>query len=135
MTLAAQAAGSEASLASRGVVNDGRWHHVIAEADRKTATFRICLDGREDASGPGFGANVSLASDADLYVGGTPQGHNLDGAVDFLRIARGTLADAKTTIEELYEWEFHGPALYDFTGRKRPADGGEAGAIDALDSR
>jgi hypothetical protein len=62
-------------------------------------------------------------------VGGTPQGRNLDGAIDFLRIARGTLADAKTTIEELYAWEFSGPFLDDFTGRKRPADGGEAGAI------
>jgi hypothetical protein len=65
-------------------------------------------------------------------VGGTPQGHNLDGAMDFLRIARGTLADSKTTIEELYAWEFHGPFLYDFTGRERPADGGEAGAIDEV---
>ena len=63
-------------------------------------------------------------------MGGTPQGHNLDGAIDFMRIARGTLADAKTTIDELYAWEFDGPFLYDFTGRKRPADGGEAGAID-----
>ena len=63
-------------------------------------------------------------------MGGTPQGHNLNGAIDFLRIARGTLADSKTTIEELYAWEFNGPFLYDFTGRKRPADGGEAGGLD-----
>ena len=65
-------------------------------------------------------------------MGGTPQGHNLNGAIDFLRIARGTLADSKTTIEELYAWEFHGPFLYDFTGRQRPADGGYAGAIDEV---
>jgi hypothetical protein len=50
--------------------------------------------------------------------------------IEFLRIARGTLAEAKTTVEELYAWEFGGPFLEDFTGRKRPADGGEAGAID-----
>ncbi len=81
-------------------------------------------------AGPASAPDASLANDADLYVGGTPQGHNLDGAIDFLRIARGTLADAKTTIEELYAWEFHGPFLDDFTGRERPADGGEAGAID-----
>jgi hypothetical protein len=73
-----------------------------------------------------------LANEADLYVGGAPNGHYLDGAIDFLRIARGTLADSKTTIEELYAWEFKGPFLYDFTNRKRPADGGEAGAIDCL---
>ncbi len=71
-----------------------------------------------------------MANGADLYVGGTPRGHNLDGVIEFLRIARGTLADAKTTVEELHAWEFGGPFLEDFTGRKRPADGGEAGAID-----
>ena len=56
----------------------------------------------------------------------------LDGAIEFLRIARGTLADSKTTIDELHAWQFNGPFLRDFTGRKRPADGGAAGAIDAV---
>ncbi len=137
VTLAARAAGANVGannhsplLASHGVVNDGRWHHVIAEADRKAGTFTIYIDGKQDATGPGLGPDASLANGADLYVGGTPQGHNLDGAIDFLRLARGTLADSKTTIEELYAWEFHGPFLYDFTGRARPADGGTAGAID-----
>ena len=132
VTLAAQAVGAKASLASHGVVNDGQWHHVIVEADRKAGTFTIYLDGKQDAGGPGLGADASLANDANLYVGGTPQGHNLDGAIDFLRLARGTLADAKTMIEELYTWEFHGPFLHDFTGRERPADGGYAGAIDEV---
>ena len=130
VTLAAQAVGVKASLASHGTVNDGRWHHVIAEADRKAGTFTIYIDGRQDAGGPGLGEDASLANDADLYVAGTPQGHNLDGAIEFLRITRGTLADAHTTIEELYDWEFHGPFLHDFTGLERPADGGAAGAID-----
>ncbi len=130
VTLAAQAAGAKASLASRGAVNDGQWHHVIAEADRKARTFTIYIDGRQDAGGPGLGADGSLGNDANLYVGGTPQGHSLNGAIDFLRLARGTLVDSKTTIEELYAWEFRGPFLYDFIGHERPADGGEAGAID-----
>jgi hypothetical protein len=130
VSLAAQGAGGKASLASHSLVNDGQWHHVIAEADRKAGTFTIYIDGKQDAGGPGLEAEVSLANEADLYVGGTPQGHDLDGAIDFLRLARGTLADAKTTIEELYAWEFKGPFLCDFTGRERPADGGEAGAID-----
>jgi hypothetical protein len=130
VTLAAQAVGAKASLASRTAVNDGRWHHVIAEADRKAGTFTIYIDGKQDASGPGLGADASLANEADLCVGGTPQGRDLDGVFDFLRIARGTLADAKTTIDELCAWEFNGPFLYDFTGRKRPFDGGDAGAID-----
>ena len=130
VTLSAQATGVTTSLASRSAVNDGRWHHVIAEADRQAGTFTIYLDGKTDASGPGLKSDVSLANDADLYVGGTPQGQDLEGAIDFLRIARGTLADSKTTIEELYAWEFNGPFLQDFTGRQRPADGGAAGAID-----
>ena len=130
VTLETQTAGIKTSLASHSAVNDGQWHHVIAEADRKAATFTIYIDGKQDASGPGIGPDSSLANDADLYVGGTPQGQNLNGAIDFMRIARGTLADAKTTIDELYAWEFNGPFLYDFKGHMRPADGGEAGAID-----
>jgi hypothetical protein len=130
VTLAATSGGATAWLDSHDAVNDGRWHHVIAEADRQAGTFTIYIDGKQDASGPGLGADASLANDADLYAGGTPQGHNLNGAIDFLRIARGTLADSRTTIEELYEWEFNGPFLYDFAGRERPADGGCAGAID-----
>jgi hypothetical protein len=73
---------------------------------------------------------ISLSNSADVYVAGTPQGRQLSGVIDFLRLARGTLADSKTTIEELYAWQFHGPFLQDFTGRPRPADGGYAGAID-----
>ncbi len=130
VTLAAQAIGAKTSLASRGTVNDGKWHHVIAEADRKAGTFTIYIGGQQDASGPGLGGDLSLANDADLYVGGTPQGHHLHGLIEFMRIARGTLADAQTTIGELYAWEFNGPFLYDFTGRARPGDGGAAGAID-----
>ncbi len=131
VTLSAQARGVSASLASRSAIDDGQWHHVIAEADRKAGTFTLYLDGMQDASGPGLKADASLANDADLYVGGTPMGHQLNGAIDFLRLARGTLADAKTTIGELYAWEFHGPFLCDFTGRQRPPDGGAAGAIDS----
>ena len=132
VTLATQAIGFKGSLASHGAVNDGHWHHIVAEADRKAGRFTIYIDGMPDATGPGLRADASLSNSADLYVGGTPHGHNLDGAIDFLRIARGTLADSKTSIEELYAWEFDGPFLHDFTGRKRPADGGEAGAIDAV---
>jgi hypothetical protein len=130
VTLTAKSGGATTSLASRSAVNDGQWHHVIAEADRKAGTFTIYVDGRPDASGPGLGSGASLANAADLYVGGTPQGQNLDGAIDFMRLARGTLADSKTTIDELYAWEFNGPFRYDFAGRERPADGGCAGAID-----
>jgi hypothetical protein len=133
VTLAARSTGALASLTSRGTVRDGRWHHVVAEADRRAGSFAIYVDGRADSRGPGLGSGTSLANDADLHVGGTPQGRCLEGAIDFLRIARGTLADAQTTIEELYAWEFDGPSLRDFTGHKRPDSGGDAGAIDAGD--
>jgi hypothetical protein len=129
VTLAAASGGATPWLASHASVNDGQWHHLIAEADRQTRTFTLYLDGKPDATGPGLGPDASLANDADLYVAGTPQGHCLHGAIDFLRLARGTLADAKTTIAELYAWEFQGPFLDDFTGRRRPADGGYAGAL------
>jgi hypothetical protein len=130
VTLTARSGITTASLVSKNAINDGKWHHVIAEADRKAGTFAIYIDGKSDATGPGIGSDVTLTNDADLYVGGAPQGQNLNGAIDFLRIARGTLADSKTTIDELFDWEFHGPFLSDFTGRARPSDGGFAGAID-----
>lgn len=133
VVLETKANGATASVASHRAVNDGQWHHVIAEADRKAATFTIYIDGKKDNVAPGVGADVSLANAADLYVAGTPEGHHLNGAIDFLRIARGTLADSTTTIDELYAWEFHGPFLQDFTSRLRPADGGSAGAIDGID--
>ncbi len=131
VTLAATSGGATAWLDSRKAVNDGQWHHVIVEADRKAKTFAIYIDGKHDASGDGIGPEVSLANEAALYVGGAPNGHYLNGAIDFMRIARGTLADSKTTIEELYAWELDGPFLSDFTGHRRGPDGGYAGAIDA----
>ncbi len=130
VSLKAKSSNASATISSRSAVNDGRWHHVIAEADRSADTFTLYIDGKEDITGRGINASADLSNDADLYVGGTPQGHNFSGAIDFLRLARGTLADSKTTIAELFDWEFHGPFLQDFTGRDRGNDGGSAGAID-----
>jgi hypothetical protein len=123
-------ANSTAILDSKSKVNDAQWHHVIAEVNRKSRTLIIYLDGRKDASGEGLDASVSLANDGDVHVGGKPDGRYFDGTLDFLRIAQGTLADAETTIEELYAWEFDGPSLRDFTGRKPGAAQRVAGAID-----
>jgi Concanavalin A-like lectin/glucanases superfamily len=130
VTLLTMSGSGSAILASKRAVNDGQWHHVIAEADRKAGRFALYVDGKPDSIGPGLGAGASLANDADLYVGGTPSGHCFKGVLDFMRLARCTLADSKTSIDELYEWEFNGPFLDDFTGRRRPANGGCAGAID-----
>jgi hypothetical protein len=57
----------------------------------------------------------------------------LDVTLDFLRIAQGTLADADTTIEELHDWEFEGPFLRDFAGRKPVGARRDAGAIENVD--
>jgi hypothetical protein len=119
---------ASATVESAINVNDGQWHHAIVEADRRAPALTVYLDGKKDASAAGVDASISLANEGDVYVGGTPAGRYLDGALDFLRIAQGTLSDAGTTIEELYAWEFDGPQLRDFTGRK-PTSARSAGAI------
>jgi hypothetical protein len=121
--------GARATAESKVKVNDGHWHHAIVEADRRARTLTVYVDGKKDGSAKGVDASVSLASEGDVYVGGTPHGRYLDGAVDFLRIAQGTLADADTTIEELYAWEFDGPQTRDFAGRK-PTGARNPGAIE-----
>ncbi|MCZ7649064.1 MAG: laminin G domain-containing protein [Planctomycetota bacterium] len=110
--------------------NNGAWRHVIAECDRASKKLTLYVDGKKDAEGEGPDAEASLDNGGDLCVGGTPQGECLAGAVDFLRIAHGTLKDAKTSIEELYAWQFDGPFLRDFTGRKPQGKGRDAGALE-----
>lgn len=125
-----QGPGAAASVASLARVNDGQWHHAVAEADRGTKTLTVYIDGRRDSTADGLDGSVSLANDGDVYVGGTPEGRHLDGTLDFLRLAHGTLAEADTTIEELYAWEFDGPFLRDFSGRKPVGPRRDAGALD-----
>ncbi len=120
--------GAAASAESKTRVNDGQWHLAIVEADRRARTLTVYVDGKKDASAEGVDGSVSLANEGDVYVGGTPEGRYLDGVLDFLRITQGTLADADTTIEELYAWEFDGPQMRDFTGRKH-SGARNAGAI------
>ncbi len=124
-------AGVAGVLMSKTKVTDGRWHHLIAEADREAQTLTLYVDGKLDATGRGIGS-VSLANEGDLFVGGRPDGRYLPGAIDFLRIAHGTLADAHTTIEELYAWQFHGPALHDMCGASPKGQGRDAGAIESF---
>ena len=120
---------ASATAESKVKLNDGRWHHAIVEADRLARTLTLYVDGNKDEWTKGVDASVSLANQGDVYVGGTPQGRYLDGTIDFLRIAQGTLSDADTTIQELSAWEFDGPQMRDFTGRK-PTGARNAGAIE-----
>ena len=123
--------GAASELNSRRTVNDGQWHHVIAEADRSAEELALYIDGKRDASGPGI-ANASIENDGDLFVCGTPNGRCLKGTVEFMRISLGTLKEAKTDIEELCAWQFDGPFLRDFAGRK-PNGKRDAGAIEWIE--
>ncbi len=122
--------GQREGFSSIAAINDGKWHHVLAEMDRDKQIVRIYIDGK--ASGEfqaRLAPDVSIANKADFLVGKDVEGHHLAGAIDFLRVSRGTLADAKTTIDELYAWQFHGPFRKDFRGRQRNWGQTPAGAI------
>ncbi len=122
--------GARAEIRSNRKVADGTWRHLFVEADRANRTLRIHIDGRLDAEGAGIGAG-SLENRGDLFVGGTDRGEHLDATLEFLRISLGTLADADTSIEELYAWEFHGPAGRDFSGHPPKGAARDAGAIES----
>ena len=116
-------------MRSKARINDGRWHHVIAEADRASGRLTLYINGREDRRGSAIEQGIPLSNQADLFVGGTLSGDYLKGALDFLRIGLGTLADSRTDIDELVAWQFRGPFLKDFAGNE-PAGKRDAGALE-----
>lgn len=113
-------------------VNDGKWHHVLVEIDRANSVATIFIDG-VSANGRTTGSfpveGVSLTNSSDFLVGKNIDGHYFSGTLDFLRVSKGTLADAKTSIGELYKWEFDGPFLHDFAGNL-PIGKRDAGALE-----
>jgi hypothetical protein len=129
VTFTTRSAGKDVSVAGKTPVNDGQWHHVLAEADRKAGRMTVYVDGKADAEG-GAPAAGSLSNGADFYVGGTPNGDCLAGTLDFVRVSLGSLADARTTIGELYAWEFDGPFLRDFAGNPINGKRRDAGALE-----
>jgi len=133
LTFVVKADKGSGTVAGKARVNDGGWHHAIAECDRQAKALTLYVDGRRDATGTGVDADTSLANDGDFYAGGTPTGRCLAGALDFMRLALGTLAEAQTTIDELYAWEFDGPARRDFTGHPPAGARRDAGAMEAVD--
>ncbi len=48
------------------------------------------------------------------------------------RVSRGTLADAETTIEELYAWQFDSPTLREFVGGLPRDRARDTGAVERL---
>ncbi len=123
-------ADGQSTLVTGPKMNTGQWAHIIAEIDRKAAKARLYVGAQLVAEETiSLDKTAKLSNTADFLVGKSTEGNYFQGAVDFLRVSRGTLADAQTTIEELYEWEFNGPFLYDFSGRK-PQGRRDAGAIE-----
>jgi len=114
-------------------INDGQWHHLITELDRSTPQgINIYLDGQL-ANGQWSGDHLitteSLSNSADFLIGRVSNKY-YSGRIDFLRISKGTLNDAETTIKELYEWEFNGPFLRDFLGNSSTGSRRDAGALE-----
>lgn len=112
--------------------NDGKWVHVLVEVNRAAGLVNIYINGilaNTSSTGTIPAAGVSLTNTADLLVGKSLSGNYFEGIMDFMRISKGTLAEAKTTIEELYKWQFDGPFLYDFAGNS-PVGQRDAGALE-----
>lgn len=128
LTLQLNADGANVTQASKVAINDSRWHHVLAEVDRAVGAIRLYIDG-DDVTGVKTGtmpaANASLDNAVDFVVG-----KDFVGAMDYLRVSRGTLADAQTSIEELMAWQFNGPQDHDFAGRAPTGDKRDAGALE-----
>ncbi len=99
-------------------VNDGAWHHLLVEYRRGTPNLcNLYLNGvYANGTGAGSppGAGVMLASAASFYVGRDTGGNYFSGDVDFVRVSRASLAEAYTTCQELYDWQFGGPQFFDF---------------------
>jgi len=130
VTFSVSAGGPKAELASGAIITDGAYHHIVAELDRSSSIGTIYTDGVKTAQGPmALASDASLSNDGDLLVGKGPNGNFFAGTIEFLRITRSTLAESKTKIEELYDWEFDGPFLRDFAGKTPGAGGRDAGAF------
>jgi hypothetical protein len=131
-TLTLKAGGAKSEVASGAKLADGKWHHLLAEFDRAANALVIYTDGKKTAEAKStLAAGASLANDADLFVGRNAQGSYFGGALEFLRITRSSLAESKTSIEELYDWELDGPFLRDFAGKEPTGKGRDAGAFEA----
>jgi hypothetical protein len=128
------AGGTHHSVETGEVVNDGAWHHVLAEIDRETGRMTIYHNGKaDDEIQSGLPADRSIDTRADFMVGRPATGEEgtLVGAVDFMRVCRGTLEDARTCIGELYAWQYtDGPHLFDMRGEPVKGERRDAGALE-----
>ena len=116
---------------ARGLRDDA-WHHVVVEIDRLASdSIRWHIDGIADNAPPEgrhLPSGWTLDNAGDLHLAGTPNGGHLAVDLAFLRLARGTLAESRTSLAELRAWQFDGPPARDFAGRLRQS-GDPAGAL------
>ncbi|MFW5877754.1 MAG: LamG-like jellyroll fold domain-containing protein, partial [bacterium] len=123
---------SVASMTGSTSVNTGNWHHLLAEVDRN-GSISIYLDGRKDngsLSGSVPANDVEISNPNDLLIGKNSDDQFFNGTIDFLRISKATLSDARTTVHELHTWLTEGPYKYDFAGNEAIGKR-DAGAIEA----
>jgi hypothetical protein len=125
--------GQSGTVATEQPVNDGQWHYVLAEVDRETGRMSIYLAGElAGQTQAGIAPEKSIDTNADFLVGkASDDSGKFTGAIDFLRVCRGTLEDSHTDIAEVYEWQTNGPFRYDFMGNK-PKGQRDAGALESL---
>ena len=123
----------QVTATSAPVLCFGDWQHLVLEIDRAAADIRCYLQGKPVATtltGTVPGVEVDLDNTGDLLVGGGPGLQHLQGSLDFLRIARSTLASSRTSIDELYTWQFDGPQYRDFSGQVVQGERRDAGAVE-----
>ena len=78
-------------------------------------------------------SDCSIDTPADFVVGksGSEEEGFLVGAVDFMRVCHGTLEDARTSIGELYAWQYiNGPHIFDMRGQHVKGERRDAGALE-----
>lgn len=127
-----RAQGQDHLARSSVAIPRAQWCHLLLEIERPQAQVRFYLNGKPAGRETlPLADDASLANRADFIVGRGDTG-SFFGALDFLRVARGTLAQARTTIEELYAWQFYGPFLRDFAGQAPSGNARDAGALEYL---
>jgi len=105
------------TLYSSSTVNDNNWHHILAEYDKKANKATIYIDGAADNGTTSGSLPTSLASSSTFYIA-REGSQNFTGTIDFARVALSSFAESATSFDELYAWEFDGPATRDFAGSK-----------------
>jgi len=120
---------------SQQAINDNQWHHLLIEANRDAPEgINIYIDGML-SNGTLNGAmkkDGSISNTADFYVGSDKDSGYFKGDIDFLRIAKSTLKESNTNIDELYNWQFYGPQLSDFNAKSSATGRQNAGAVETI---